>query len=229
MIEVDRIMMEELGIDLVRMMENAGRALARLTLTRIGEEPGPRVTFLVGTGGNGGGALVAARRLAGWNHDVDVYTSRSVGDYSGVAGEQLAILERLGVPLYSRELPDPAESRSAVVDGLVGYSLAGKPHGRVADLINWANEQSAPTISLDVPSGFSAASASVLDPAILANATLTLALPKIGLELASTNVGDLYCADIGVPASVYRDAFDIDIGDLFRDSDIVRITDDGYP
>jgi len=223
MVEVDRIMVDELGIDLVRMMENAGRALARLVQSRIGGQSSRSVTFLVGTGGNGGGALVAARRLAGWNQDVDVYTSRSVDDYSGVIGEQLEILGRLGVPVHDRELPGPAGDQSVVVDGLVGYSLAGNPRGRVAELIHWTNEQPAGTISLDVPSGYSAASASVLSPAIVANATLTLALPKVGLEAASVNVGDLYCADIGVPASLYREAFDIDIGDLFRESDIVRI------
>jgi len=224
MVEVDRIMMDDLGIDLVRMMENAGRALARLVQARIGGQPTRLVTFLVGTGGNGGGALVAARRLAGWNHDVDVYTSRPAEDYSDVIGEQLEILDQLGVPIHDRELPGSAGNRSVVVDGLVGYSLAGNPRGRVAELIRWANEQRTPTISLDVPSGYSATSASILTPAIVADATLTLALPKVGLEAASAHVGDLYCADIGVPASLYHKAFDIDIGDLFRESDIVRIT-----
>ncbi|MFV2001087.1 MAG: NAD(P)H-hydrate epimerase [Acidimicrobiia bacterium] len=223
MIEVDRIMVEDLGIDLVRMMENAGRALARLVQARVGARTGTHATFLVGSGGNGGGALVAARRLTGWKWDVSVYTSRPTGDYSGVIGEQLTILENLGVPIHDHKLPDSVGLTTALIDGLVGYSLAGAPHGRTAELILWANDQTAPTISLDVPSGFSAATASVLSPAISADATLTLALPKIGLEGATENVGDLYCADIGVPASLYREAFDIDIGDLFRESDIVRI------
>jgi len=226
MIEVDRVMVDELGIDLVRMMENAGRSLARLVQSRAGVRTETRATFLVGSGGNGGGALVAARRLAGWNVDVGVYTSRPAGDYSGVIGGQLAIVESLGIPIHDHEMPQPDTPHTVLVDGLVGYSLSGEPRGRVAELIKWTNDQAAPTISLDVPSGFNAATASVRGPAIRADATLTLALPKIGLERAPAFVGDLYCADIGVPGSVYRDAFDIDVGDLFRASDIVRITDD---
>jgi NAD(P)H-hydrate epimerase len=43
-------------------------------------------------------------------------------------------------------------------------------------------------------------------PCIQAIATLTLALPKIGLlqEHARTYVGDLYLADISVPPELYR-------------------------
>ena len=65
MIEVDRAMMEDYRIDLVRMMENAGRCLAILARDRFldGSPVGKRVTVPAGSGGNGGGALVAARRL----------------------------------------------------------------------------------------------------------------------------------------------------------------------
>jgi len=227
MVEVDRIMMEDLGIDLIRMMENAGQALARLVQSRIKARAETHATFLVGSGGNGGGALVAARRLAGWEFDVAVFTSREAEDYSGVAGEQLVILKRLGVPIHERDMPDPVLSTAVIVDGLIGYSLSGAPRGRTAELILWANQQTTATISLDVPSGFDAATASVLSPTMRADATLTLALPKFGLEGATTHVGDLYCADIGVPASLYRKAFDLDIGSIFGESAVVRITDDG--
>ncbi|NIM09211.1 MAG: NAD(P)H-hydrate epimerase, partial [Planctomycetales bacterium] len=52
-------------IDLIQMMENAGRNLAHLARSRFlgGDPQGKRVAVLAGTGGNGGGALVCARRL----------------------------------------------------------------------------------------------------------------------------------------------------------------------
>ena len=60
MIEVDRVMIEELHIDLVQMMENAGRSLARLVL----EAASPRtVAVAAGSGGNGGGGWL---RLGIW-------------------------------------------------------------------------------------------------------------------------------------------------------------------
>ena len=58
MIEVDRVMIDELQIGLIQMMENAGRNLAQIVLDRFGPSS---VTVLAGSGGNGGGGLVAAR------------------------------------------------------------------------------------------------------------------------------------------------------------------------
>jgi len=68
MVEVDRAMIEDFKIELIQMMENAGRNLAHLTRIRFldGYPQGRRVIVLAGGGGNGGGALVAARRLHNW-------------------------------------------------------------------------------------------------------------------------------------------------------------------
>jgi len=68
MVEVDRAMVEDFGTLLLQMMELAGRHLAHLARERFlaGDARGHDVVVLAGTGGNGGGALVCARRLAGW-------------------------------------------------------------------------------------------------------------------------------------------------------------------
>ena len=74
MIEVDRLMIEKYKIDLVQMMENAGRNLARLAQELYlphGQTNQP-IVVLAGTGGNGGGALVSARRLLSWGYKVQV-------------------------------------------------------------------------------------------------------------------------------------------------------------
>ena len=57
MVEVDRAMIEDFGIDLPRMMENAGRNLAHLARERFldGDADGKRIAVLAGSGGNGGG------------------------------------------------------------------------------------------------------------------------------------------------------------------------------
>ena len=55
--EVDRAMIDDYGIHLIQMMENAGRNLAHLARRRfLADDPeGRRVLVLAGTGGNGGG------------------------------------------------------------------------------------------------------------------------------------------------------------------------------
>ncbi len=229
MVEVDRIMVDILGIDLVRMMENAGLGLARLVHVEAaalyGDQP---VVVLVGTGSNGGGALVAARRLAGWGHTVSVHTTRPAASYSGVVREQLEISSNVGVTIVTDGTPMSQAVDGIVVDGVIGYNLSGAPHGRAADLIEWAASAPGPVIALDVPSGVDAASGLVHEPAVAADATLTLALPKAGLDADSArdNVGDLYVCDIGVPASLYRDAFDIEVSGLFSRGGVVRVVDE---
>ena len=194
MIEVDRIMIDELGIDLVRMMENAGRNLAQLTIDRF--RPAS-VVVLAGSGGNGGGGLVAARHLA--NRGVDVTVTLGVDEdrLGAVPAHQLAILRRMDVPVHS----DPAPA-SAVIDALIGYSLRGAPRWRIGELIKGLAEVTGPIISLDTPSGLDVTDGTMPGIAVAATATLTLALPKIGLQGAS-EVGELYCGDISVPPSVY--------------------------
>ncbi len=209
--EVDRIMVEELGIDLTRMMENAGRNLADLVIRLF--RPAT-VTVLAGSGGNGGGGLVAARHLS--NRGVAVTVSVSGGDLAEVPARQLAILENMTVAVT--EQPVEAE---VVIDALIGYSLSGPPRDRAAELIGWANERSTPVVSLDTPSGLDVTTGVAAEPSVVADATLTLALPKIGL-LEAAQVGDLYLADISVPPAVYR-RFGIDLPELFAEETVIRL------
>lgn len=64
MAEVDRLMIEEYGILLIQMMENAGRNLAEQARRMLGGGlAGHRIVVLCGRGHNGGGGMVAARHL----------------------------------------------------------------------------------------------------------------------------------------------------------------------
>jgi len=228
--EVDRIMITDMGIDLVRMMENAGRALAELAISRF--DPN-RVVVLAGSGGNGGGGLVAARHLANRGRDVQVMLARNPSGLTTVPAQQYAILRQMGVGVHLPDQGDPREvSRFAagadlIIDALLGYSLDGDPRGAAATLIDWANMQPAPVLALDTPSGLDVTSGLVGQPCIQAVATLTLALPKRGL-LGAAPVGELWLADISVPAAVYR-GMGIEVGDIFHRSGLLPLDEAGYP
>lgn len=227
MIEVDRAMVEDYHIDLVQMMENAGRNLAHLARERFlgGDPRGQQVVVLAGTGGNGGGALVCARRLHNYGADARVFTTKPDVDFTAVPAHQLAILRRMDVPVMPAEAVE-GDTAVLIIDGLIGYSLQGSPRGAAAHLIHWANRQPAPILALDVPSGLDASTGRVYNPAIHAAATLTLALPKTGLLTAQSapHVGELYLADISVPPALYANpALQLAVGPIFAASDIVRI------
>ena len=204
MIEVDRAMVEDYRIDLVRMMENAGRNLAHLARERFlgGDPRGHRIVVLAGTGGNGGGALVAARRLHNYGAIVSVFVTKPDNEFTAVPGQQLDLLRRMGLTIGSADGVESVGTLDVVLDGVIGYSIQGAPRGEAGTLIRWANEQAAPVLSLDAPSGVDTTMGTVFEPAVRATATMTLALPKEGLRApgVETHVGELYLADISVPA-----------------------------
>ncbi|MEM9261105.1 MAG: NAD(P)H-hydrate epimerase, partial [Bacteroidota bacterium] len=208
MIEVDRLMIEEYGILLMQMMENAGRCLAILARDRFleGRVGGRHIAVLAGTGGNGGGALVAARRLRAWGAKVSVFLSKPEG-MREIPQHQLGIVQRMGVPVSTAtELPQDHEY-DLILDGIIGYSIQGNPRGNTKALIEWANQQATPTLSLDTPSGLDLTSGTIYSPTIAAAATLTLALPKHGLfaEGVAAVRGELYLGDISVPPALYAE------------------------
>jgi len=226
MVEVDRAMIEDYGIMLIQMMENAGRNLAHLARGRFlgGDPQGKPVAVLAGVGGNGGGALICARRLANWGADVQVLVTRDDDRFREIPRHQLRILRAMGLPIM-RRAPE-APHFDLIVDGVIGYSLNGAPRGGSAELIAWANEQNAPTLSLDAPSGIDTTTGIAFEPSIRATATMTLALPKEGLRSPAvhTQVGELYLADIGVPPALYAaPPLELEVGTMFAQSDIVEV------
>ena len=195
MIEVDRVMIEDLHIELLQMMENAGRNLARVALELF--DP-THVTVCAGSGGNGGGGLVAARHLHLAGADVEVVLAAARDRFTPVPAHQLEIIDRIGLDVLE-EVPSHTE---LIIDAIIGYSLRGEPRGLAAEVMTQVMTSSAPVLSLDTPSGLDTTSSTVADLHIAADATVTLALPKVGLSDQPV-VGELYLADISVPPSVY--------------------------
>lgn len=147
------MMSADWGIDLVRMMESAGRNLAHVAREQFlgGDPRGKRCVVLAGTGGNGGGALVCARRLANWGAVVSVFTTKAASAFTEVPGQNLAICERMGLGVCvvgsDSELELPADV-DLVIDGIIGYSLKGAPRGAALVMINAANDGPRPPCRL---------------------------------------------------------------------------------
>ncbi len=221
MIEIDRAMIEDYHIELIQMMENAGRNLAILAKERFKALKIKQVAILAGTGGNGGGALVAARHLANWGAGVSVLTTQDPAKYKGVPAHQLDILTKMNIDINTS--PNEPE---LIIDGLIGYSLKGNPRGKAAELIAWANDVSAPILALDIPSGLSTTAQKVFKPAVKASATMTLALPKAVLfnEAAKSYIGELYLADISVPDGLYaKPPLNLQVANIFAKSPILYL------
>ena len=211
--EVDRIAMDDFGLGVLQMMENAGRNLALNAVDMLGTHAG-EVAVMAGSGGNGGGGICGARHLHNRGFKVHILLDREPNALSGSALAQLRILDKAGLEI---EKPDDAErflkDAAIVIDALIGYSLQGVPKGRTADLISLSNQNASKVLSLDLPSGMDATTGESPGLVIRSERTLTLALPKTGLRHLE---GELYLADIGIPPEVYH-PLDIHFEPFFGD------------
>ena len=223
MAEVDRLMIEDFGIQLIQMMENAGRNLAEQARRMLdGKLAGRKIVVLCGAGNNGGGGMVTARHLHNRGAELRV---KFVGDparLGNTPAHQWRILKAMG--LATNDDPILAQT-DLIVDALIGYGLTGDPRGPVAEWIERATTANRPILALDAPSGLDTTTGIPGQPCIRATATLTLALPKVGLLVPSAwaFVGDLYLADIGVPPELYQ-RMGIEVGPLFGDDTLIRVS-----
>jgi NAD(P)H-hydrate epimerase len=199
--EVDRIAMEETGPNLFQMMENAGRNLAGLAIEVLGDRwQDANVLVLSGSGGNGGGGICAARHLANRNARVTLCLA-DPAKLQGVPAFQRMILKSTSAREISFDHIED-EHPDLVLDALIGYGLQSAPSGHVADLIEWTASSAVPVLALDIPSGVDSTTGATPGGFVNARWTLTLALPKKGLR--PQVAGELYLADIGIPAAVYQ-------------------------
>lgn len=233
MAAVDTLAMAR-GLELLQMMENAGALLARLTHSEIPAHSTALV--LAGPGGNGGGALVAARRLAGFGHRVHVIPTAPPRTMSPAAAHQWRLLEQIDtLSLHpdlrpDAELPTGIAESAAIVDGMLGYSLRGAPREPVAGWIEAANRHPAPKIALDLPSGLDPDHGTTPGEAVRAAITLTLALPKHGLltQPGAALAGRLALGDIGIPPPWVAEVVPhIEAGDWYPDGDLTWLSSCG--
>ncbi|MBK9126004.1 MAG: hypothetical protein IPM16_23150 [Chloroflexi bacterium] len=118
--EVDRLMIEVYGIDLIQMMEHAGRSLHEVARDKYlhGNPLGKRVVVLAGKGGNGGGALVAGRWLANAGADIAAVIAADRDQFAPVPAHLLRILERIGVPVLTLDAPALSGRTDLILDGV---------------------------------------------------------------------------------------------------------------
>ncbi len=204
---MDTLAIEEFGLPVELMMENAGLQLARLVALHTKRDQ--KILIGVGTGNNGGGGLVAARRLAGWGYRV--FLDIPVKNLKSLPATQLKRALAFGV--YAEKTGDP----DVFIDAYLGFSQRLPLSGEYQNAVDWSNGLNCLKISLDLPTGFdSRTGISRFNPDMI----LTLAALK--RELLQPGVkAEIFLADIGIPSKIYEE-FKIPLPD-YQKSGIIRI------
>jgi len=188
---LDRAARERWGIPERVLMEDAGRSAAML-LHRL--YPSGRVLALVGSGHNGGDALVLLRNLRAWGREVAFVRAGRLPEPAPMHGFDLPELPAEGAELA-------LAGADVLVDGLLGTGSSGAPRDSTAALIRALNACGRPVVALDLPSGVDATSGAVPGDAVRAAVTLSFGWPKVGLMLhpARAYCGRLLALEIGFP------------------------------
>ena len=176
-------------------MEAAGWQVARFL-----SEP---AAVVCGAGNNAGDGLAAARHL----HRAGRLASVCCVDadrLKGPAARELEALRRVGVKVSSELV---FEGATLVADAIFGTGLSRAPEGRFAAWINGINDAGLRVVAVDLPSGLDADSGVAYSPCVRADVTVTLGLPKSGMVVRDGPgvCGEVWVADIGIPAQAYAE------------------------
>ncbi len=196
------------GLTYAQMMENAGRSLAEIVHGCYGMPKPGTVLALVGSGNNGGDALVALRHLAGWGWRASAYLvrPRETGD------PLVSALQEAGGEVQTNagkgdlsSLGTLLEGSDVLLDGVLGTGARLPLKQEVAEALNYTkdwlekNLGRLRVVAVDCPSGVDCDTGQAAPETLKADLTVTMAAVKQGLLRfpAAESVGDLRIAEIG--------------------------------
>jgi NAD(P)H-hydrate epimerase len=181
------------GIELVTLMENAGRAAAAVLTSRYGHVLGSGVLVAAGPGNNGGDGWVIARAL----HRADVPVWVAASSEGSRLREQMAQLGRAeGVREVAPDGPWPAVGLA--VDALLGTGARGALRPAVSGLLGRIHDLDIPVIAVDGPTGLDLLTGMVHGDT-RADLTITFGGFRRGHLLARDEIGDIAVVDVGHP------------------------------
>jgi NAD(P)H-hydrate epimerase len=201
--QVDRLAVEQYGMNSLVLMENAGRGCCDVLQSVA---PGGTVVVCCGKGNNAGDGFVIARHLDLRRYAVRVLLWSPPDSLSGDALANYQILAKTDVPIHQLDGAGEALSRHLegadwIVDALLGTGAKGAPRPPLDEVIAALNAAPARRLAVDVPSGLDCDTGQTARPTFLADHTCTFVAAKTGFakEAARVVLGRVHVLDIGAP------------------------------
>lgn len=210
--EIDRKAIEENNLSGLTLMKNAGLGIFQSMKNIYPDLRSKKIIIFSGSGNNGGDGFVVARHLYNYGVKVKVFLLTPFNKIKGEAGENLNIIDKMGVKLIEtetvklEEIQETIQNSDLIIDAILGTGLQGKVTGLKAKVIDLVNIAGREIVAIDVPSGLNVDSGMIEGPCIKATHTITLALPKIGLLLfpGAGLAGKVTVEDIGMPSYLLK-------------------------
>jgi hydroxyethylthiazole kinase-like uncharacterized protein yjeF len=201
--EIDRVTSERFGLASLKLMENAGAAVATFIASHY--PSAKRMGVICGKGNNGGDGFVTARKLHEAGKDVRVLLLAERLELRGDAAEMFTRLPLAPVTASAKEQLK-AESARAVfdadvlVDAILGTGFHPPVSGLYAEAIAALNAGPIPVIAVDIPSG---ADADVMGEQVgavaRADAVVTFTAPRPAHIFGMLTIGPTVISPIGSP------------------------------
>lgn len=198
---IDTYTIEQTGIPSLVLMERASLTVAECAERMADSLYGKKTAIcsICGGGNNGGDGIAAARILFCRGYQVTIVLACQREKMSEDGRKQLAIAEKLSVPVVNEA--DPG-AYNIIIDALFGIGLSRDIKGLYAGWINAMNhaaECGSRIVSVDIPSGISTDTGCVMGTAVRADVTVTFGYVKMGMVLypGASYAGRILCEDIG--------------------------------
>jgi NAD(P)H-hydrate epimerase len=215
MTRIDRRTQAEFAVPSTILMEDAGVKAwsAAREAAWDGHAARSRVVFLAGKGNNGGDALVMARQAAVENaRALTVVLAAGRPERGTDPHTMLVICEALGIecltwPVEEADVRRRCAEAGWFFDGIAGTGIKGALRPPVSELVELVNASPGKKIAIDVPSGIGDGFRSD-HPAVRADMTLTMGLPKLCLFLPRARglCGRIIVIPVGFPPALVEDA-----------------------
>ena len=207
--KVDYYAMKKFQLPVELMMENAGYQLAKLASKLV--EPGSNIEMGIGIGNNGGGGLVAARRLVAWGYNV--YLDFPDIKLSELPLKQASRAVAFGAEIGRIQMPD------LFIDCYFGFSQRLPLPEAYNKRIHEINQYLCKRLSLDIPSGLTEEESD--HPFIFSDVVCALGAPKKVLNNPELTA-KVFVADIGLPTQAFTDlGFENDLP--FHENSLVQL------
>ncbi|KAI7872142.1 YjeF N-terminal domain-containing protein [Spinellus fusiger] len=221
--EMETLCVSNLGPSEKMIIENAGYGASMMALKAIGGQrriqpnnhnAAPLIVVLAGNNRVGSYSLAAARHLANRSCHVVLFLASDSGTLGKDVEEQKTYAESAGVKIVKSvdHLPWPSTSPvDLIIDALMGCQCTLMDLRRnystlqlIWSGMEWANNNKAPVLSIDFPSGVNPADGHPFHIMhyIRPKWTLCFGAPKMGC-ISRNITGELFLADIGIPSAAW--------------------------
>jgi ADP-dependent NAD(P)H-hydrate dehydratase / NAD(P)H-hydrate epimerase len=207
--EIEKETIESIGLDESLIIENVGLSGAKHIETLLDTYEYPReVVLLVGPGNNGADGLAIGRHLSNRGHSVRAFMLFSAGECGEELKKQARLAQNFGVKINETnsvnqilEFFSQLNESPFVIDAILGMGLRLPLSNKLFDLVKMVNEYASPLICIDMPTGICSDKGTMSGNAMMADYTLTVALPKTGLYIGegAKHAGEVIVLEGGFP------------------------------